>query len=57
MLCFAAARTQTQNTSKAEPALKSARSPAPAGRRMSPAPKRGEWGAGDVGAPTGAVHY
>jgi len=24
---------------------------------MNPAPKRGEWGAGDVGAPTGAVHY
>ena len=22
---------------------------------MSPAPKRGEWGTGDVGAPTGAV--
>jgi len=24
-------------------------------RRMSPAPKRGEWSAGDVGAPTGAA--
>jgi len=23
---------------------------------MSPAPKRGEWGAGDVGAPTGTAH-
>jgi len=27
----------------------------PGWHRMSPAPKRGEWGAGDVGAPTGAV--
>ena len=38
--------------------IKISKKPAdPGWRRMSPAPKRGEWGAGDVGAPTGAVHY
>jgi hypothetical protein len=28
----------------------------PGWRRMSPAPKRDEWGAGDVGAATAAMH-
>ena len=28
----------------------------PGWRRMSPAPKRGEWGAGDVGAPSARCH-
>ena len=42
--------------SKAAPAIKSARSERPSERQRSPAPKRGEWGTGDVGAPTGAVH-
>ncbi|OGH07915.1 MAG: hypothetical protein A2171_01985 [Candidatus Levybacteria bacterium RBG_13_35_9] len=56
-LCFAAGRIRPQNTSKAEPALKLARSERPSERPVCPSPSEGKRSPGDMGAPTGAVHY
>ena len=43
--------------SKAEPAVKLARSERPSERQVRPLPTGAERCQGDVGAPTGAVHF
>jgi len=55
-LWLAAARTRPPATSRAEHAQKLAGSEQPSERRAKPRPSGAERGAGDVGAPRGAVH-